>query len=247
MEASVGRMRLDKFLAANTGCTRSQIKKILKQGRVSVNGVPCKAGDQKIDPEQDRVALDGSIVAYEPFICLMLNKPAGYVTATEDRRQRTVLDLIEHPRKSELFPVGRLDLDTEGLLLLMNDGELAHRMLSPRHHVDKIYFVRVSGRVTQEDADAFARGVDIGEKSLTLPADMKILSVSEDEEPVSEVLLTIREGKFHQVKRMFAVRQKPVLYLKRAAMAGLTLDETLAPGEYRELTKEEMEKIRNDL
>lgn len=259
-------MRLDKFLASCAGSTRSEVKKQLKKGMVLVNDAVETRPERQIDPEQDCVVLGGKPVRFQPFVALMLNKPAGVVTATEDRRQRTVMDGIDHPRKKELFPVGRLDIDTEGLLLLMNDGALAHRMLSPKHHVEKTYYAKVLGRVDEQDAEAFAQGVDIGEKALTLPARLEILGSypaeeyfaaegtedgpepSGSEKPqtpvISEIYLTICEGKFHQVKRMFEVRGKRVVYLKRVRMAGIALDETLAPGAWRELTKEEMERLQ---
>lgn len=263
----MAQIRLDKFLASMGQGTRSEVKKQLKQGRVTVNGSACKKPECKVDPELDEIALDGTALAYQPFLGLMFHKPAGCVTATEDGRWKTVMDFIDHPRKRELFPVGRLDLDTEGLLLFLNDGELAHRMLSPKHHVPKTYFARVAGCVTQEDVEAFARGVDIGERDLTLPADLVILSVQQaegrkmppeqaecrivpecpktGENYISEISLTICEGKFHQVKRMFEARGKKVLYLKRTAMAGLSLDVSLAPGAWRILTKEEEERLQS--
>lgn len=233
-------MRLDKFLSL-TGCgTRSEVKKLLKTGQVTVNGVPVKKPEGKIDTEKDQICYGGKQLLWKPFTALMFHKPAGCITATTDRSQRTVMDYIEHERKAELFPVGRLDIDTEGLLFLMNDGDLAHRMLSPRHHVEKTYFVRTEGKVTEEDAASFAEGIEIGEGEITLPAKLKILRSDE----VSESELTICEGKFHQVKRMFAARGKQVVYLKRISMAGFLLDESLLPGQWRELTEEEAERLR---
>ena len=167
----------------------------------------------------------------------MLNKPAGVISASEDPRERCVVDLIESRKRKDLFPVGRLDKDTEGLLLITNDGGLAHRLLSPKKHVDKVYYARVQGRVTQEDAELFRRGVDIGEKKQTLPAELRILNAGE----ISEIELTIREGKFHQVKRMFHAAGKEVLYLKRLQMGPLRLDESLKPGEYRTLNTQELD------
>lgn len=233
-------MRLDKYLSLAGYGTRSEVKKLLKTGLVTVNGSSVKKPETKIDTDMDEVCHAGQRITWKPFICLMFHKPAGCITATTDKYQKTVMDYITHERKAELFPVGRLDVDTEGLLFLMNDGELAHRMLSPRHHVEKIYFVRTEGRVTQEDAAAFASGVEIGEKQPTLPAKLRILK----SDVISESEITICEGKFHQVKRMFAARGKHVCYLKRISMAGLSLDETLAPGQWRELTEEEAERLR---
>lgn len=235
----MSQMRLDKFLAQNGFGTRSEVKKLFKAGQVLVNGVPEKKSERKIDPDADVITCSGKKIEWKQFVCLMFHKPAGCITATEDKNQKTVMEYITHDRKAELFPVGRLDIDTEGLLFFMNDGDLAHRMLSPRHHVEKTYFVRTQGEVTADDAEAFKNGVDIGEKNVTMPAELKILQSG----PVSESELTICEGKFHQVKRMFSVRGKEVIYLKRISMAGLSLDPTLAPGEWRELTTEETERL----
>jgi 16S rRNA pseudouridine516 synthase len=232
-------MRLDKFLTLTGVGTRSEVKKILKTGAVTVNGIPGKKPEQKVDMDQDRIAYQGRELHYEKFVALMFHKPAGCVTATSDRTQKTVMDYITHERKDELFPVGRLDIDTEGLLLLMNDGELAHRMLSPKRHVDKTYFVRVEGALSEADVRAFRDGIDIGEKQLTLPAVLTIKSSGE----ISEAEVTICEGKFHQVKRMFAARGCQVIYLKRISMAGIALDENLRPGEFRELTAEEKRRL----
>lgn len=267
-------IRLDKFLTMNGCGTRSEVKKLLKNGTVTVNGIPIKKPESKLDPAKDCVTVSGRELVYEPFLCLMFHKPAGCITATSDRSQRTVMDYVEHERKDELFPVGRLDIDTEGLLLLMNDGDLAHRMLSPRHHVEKTYFARVEGAVDEADVQAFAEGIDIGEKQLTLPAKLQILKVYRDhsvddlpqiyegadtkqegvscceqETPAkqtifSEIELTICEGKFHQVKRMFAARGKKVVYLKRISMAGIRLDQELALGQWRTLTEEEVGRLK---
>lgn len=240
----MAQIRLDKFLAESSGKTRSEVKKLLKAGSVVINGSPQTKPETKIDPEQDEIVFQGQKLSYQPFVGLMFHKPAGCITATQDRHQKTVLDYIEHPRKKDLFPVGRLDIDTEGLLFLINDGDLSHRMLSPRHHVPKTYEARVTGIVTQEDAAAFREGVDIGEKRPTMPADLEILRAADTEDGVSEIRLTICEGKFHQVKRMFEARGKKVIYLKRTAMAGISLDETLEPGCWRELTLEETERLK---
>jgi 16S rRNA pseudouridine516 synthase len=232
-------IRLDKFLADQGIGTRSEVKKLLKSGVVTVNGRNEKRPESKVDTEMDQVTVNGRALAYEAYVWLMFHKPSGCITATQDRTQKTVMDYIAHERKVDLFPVGRLDIDTEGLLLLTNDGELAHQMLSPKHHVDKTYFVRVEGALDASDIRAFEEGVDIGEKKNTLPAQMKILSSG----AYSEAELTICEGKFHQVKRMFAARGKTVVYLKRIRMAGLALDEKLAPGQWRSLTEEEKAQL----
>ena len=231
-------IRLDKFLADMGRGTRSQIREMAKKGRISINGQPVKKTDLKVDPERDAVAVDGQPVAYVTHEYYMLHKPAGVVTATEDNLHRTVMDLLKTARK-DLFPVGRLDIDTEGLLLITNDGELAHQLLSPKKHVDKTYYARVAGRITEEHKKIFAAGVDIGDEKPALPAELRILSSEE----ISEVELTIHEGRFHQVKRMFHAVGGEVLYLKRTSMGSLRLDECLEPGQYRRLTEDEIRAL----
>ena len=199
------------------------------------------AAEIKIDTEKDHVFYQGQMVAYAEYEYYMLNKPAGVVSATEDKNDSTVLDLIDEKQRKDLFPVGRLDKDTEGLLLITNDGELAHQLLSPKKHVDKVYFARIDGKVTEEDVRRFAEGLEIGEEKPTLPAYLEILKSEE----ISEIRLTIREGKFHQVKRMFHAVGKEVIYLKRLQMGILVLDPRLALGEYRELTGQELEALRD--
>ena len=233
-------IRLDKFLADAGAGTRSQVKGFLKKGLVTVNGEPARKPEQKISPETDLIVFQGTVLSYTEFYYYMLNKPSGYVSATDDNTAPTVLSLLKGAPGKDLFPVGRLDKDTEGLLLITNDGALAHRLLSPRHHVDKTYFVRADGTVTEDDCSRLEAGVDIGEDRLTLPAKAALLSSG----PVSEVELTIHEGKFHQVKRMFQAVGKPVLYLRRLSMGSLTLDETLPPGQYRPLREEEIAALR---
>ena len=233
-------VRLDKFLADAGAGTRSQVKGFLKKGLVTVNGEPARKPEQKISPETDLIVFQGTVLSYTEFYYYMLNKPSGYVSATDDNTAPTVLSLLKGAPGKDLFPVGRLDKDTEGLLLITNDGALAHRLLSPRHHVDKTYFVRADGTVTEDDCSRLEAGVDIGEDRLTLPARAALLSSG----PVSEVELTIHEGKFHQVKRMFQAVGKPVLYLRRLSMGSLTLDETLPPGQYRPLREEEIAALR---
>ena len=242
------RIRLDKYLA-DMGCgTRSQVKREIAGGSVMVNGVPARRPEDKIDTEKDSVVFRGSPLGYTEYEYFMLNKPAGVVSATEDKREKTVIDLLSRDgseqgmpaaRRGDLFPVGRLDKDTEGLLLITNDGELAHRLLSPKKHVDKVYYAQIRGRVTDEDREAFARGLDIGDDRPALPAELEILDAGE----TSEIRVTLREGRFHQVKRMFRAVGKEVVYLKRLSMGSLALDESLAPGEYRRLTEEEVKKL----
>ena len=233
------KLRLDKYLADMGIGTRSEVKKAVTKGQVTVNGQIMKKPEVKIDTQADEVLYQGQRVCYMEYEYYMLNKPAGVVSATEDHRDRTVIDLIDSKKRRVLFPVGRLDKDTEGLLLITNDGALAHRLLSPKKHVDKVYYARIRGRVTDEDVKAFAVGLDIGEELPTLPGELRILRSDEE----SEIELTIREGKFHQVKRMFEAVDKEVLYLKRIKMGSLALDETLENGAYRELTKEEIEAL----
>lgn len=232
-------IRLDKYLADMGVGTRSELKKIIRSGRVQIDHIPVKKPDEKIDIEKQTVMLDGQVIAYQTVEYYMLHKPAGVVSATKDQKEKTVLDLIDEKKRKDLFPVGRLDKDTEGLLLITNDGKLAHQLLAPGKHVDKVYYAKIAGKVTEEDGEYFARGVDIGDEELTLPAKLEILVSGEE----SEVLLTIQEGRFHQVKRMFEAVGKKVTYLKRLSMGSLVLDENLKAGEYRPLTKEELERL----
>jgi 16S rRNA pseudouridine516 synthase len=233
------KQRLDKMLAHMGFGTRSEIKKLLKMGRVEVNQKAEKDSGRQIDSHRDHVTVDGKQVVYREFIYLMLNKPQGVISATEDHRDRTVIDLLNgETRHFQPFPVGRLDKDTEGLLLLTNDGQLAHNLLSPRKHVPKTYYAEVDGQLDGEDITAFAEGVVLEDGYKTLPAKLNILSAEAGE--FSRIELTIVEGKFHQVKRMFQAVGKKVVYLKRIAMGGLALDADLAPGSYRELTDEEL-------
>lgn len=235
-------IRLDKYLA-DMGCgTRQEVKKLIRSGQVSVNGAVVKKPETKVEQTVQEVCLNGEKVGYESFEYYMLNKPAGVISATEDRSCQTVVDLIQEKKRKDLFPVGRLDKDTEGLLLITNDGELAHRLLSPKKHVDKCYFARVSGKVTEDDVRSFENGVNIGsleQPEITMPGKLEIITSDE----ISQIRLTIQEGKFHQVKRMFQAVGKEVIYLKRLRMGTLVLDENLSIGEYRPLTKEELEKL----
>ena len=233
------RLRLDKIIAASGKYSRREVKLLVRQGRVLVDGMPARSPEDKVDPESAEIAVNGEVLPYRRHTWLMLHKPAGVISATEDAREKTVIDLIVSRKRKDLFPVGRLDKDTEGLLLITNDGELAHRLLSPKKHVDKTYYAKVQGIVTQEDVRKFAEGVDIHEKKLTAPAVLEVVKSGE----VSEILLTICEGKFHQVKRMFEAVGKKVIYLKRLSMGPLQLDETLMPGEYRELTEKEKDTL----
>lgn len=233
--------RLDKIISATGKKSRREVREMVRQGRVLVDGKPAPAADMKVDPQTAVILLDGEPLGYEKFTYVMLHKPAGVLTATEDRRQETVLDLLPPElRRRALSPVGRLDKDTEGLLLLTNDGQLAHRLLSPKSHVDKVYYARVDGALEPGDIAAFAAGMTLGDGLECLPAGLEIL-------PPTEALVTLREGKFHQVKRMLAARGKPVLYLKRLSMGRLRLDPALAPGAWRMLTGEERSALNLSL
>lgn len=236
-------MRLDKYLAEMGVGTRQEVKKQIRQGKAAVNGTVVKAADTKIDETSDEVTICGRNISYVSYEYYMLNKPAGVVSATEDRRDTTVIDLIKEKKQKDLFPVGRLDKDTEGLLLITNDGDLAHRLLAPKKHVDKVYYAKIDGMVTEEECKAVRRrnryqGAE--EEEMTRPAKLDIMKSAEE----SEIRLTIHEGKFHQVKRMFLAVGKEVTYLKRERMGTLCLDENLKPGEYRLLTEEEIENVR---
>lgn len=238
-------LRLDKYLADMGVGTRQEVKKYIRQGRIIVDDQIIKKPEYKVDETKQVVQFDQKQVGYAAFEYYMLNKPAGVVSATEDSRDRTVIDLIGGKKRKDLFPVGRLDKDTEGLLLITNDGALAHRLLSPKHHVDKCYYAKIQGIAEESDKEAFSRGVNIGTKEKeewTMPAGLEIIGIDKERD-TSEIRLTIQEGKFHQVKRMFQARGKEVLYLKRERMGSLVLDKNLCPGEYRELTDEEIEYL----
>ena len=232
--------RLDKILASTGKWSRREVKQLVRQGRVLADGRPAASPEEKYDPETVEFTVDGEPVGYRRVTWLMMNKPGGVLSATEDGRGTTVLDLLPPElRRIGLFPVGRLDKDTEGLLLLTNDGDTAHRLLSPKYHVDKIYYTRVAGCLTEEDCEAFQQGMVLGDGLHCLPAELEILSAGEK----SEALVTLREGKFHQVKRMLAARGKPVQYLKRVRMGNLTLDPNLELGQFRFLTEEEWKSM----
>ena len=283
--------RLDRFLAEETSFSRSEIKKLIRAGRVSVNGSTDIRPETKTEPETDCVLLDGRRILPAGRICIMMNKPAGVVSATEDRRTRTVLDLVDEPFAAKLFPVGRLDKDTEGLLLLTNDGMLSHNLLSPGRHVSKTYFAVITGMPDEEIIQRFLEGIDIGEKKRTLPAQLRFLSVDGDflveyvkqgagentagtmppgivspdemqEFCMKSIALadyarcgeneccsavSVSEGKFHQIKRMFQACGRDVRFLKRIAMGKLLLDPALAPGSYRTLTDEEIKALERSV
>ena len=239
MEMAIIMIRLDKYLADMGVGTRTEVKTQIRRGTVKVDGEVIKIPETKIDVKNQTVLYNGEPLTYESYVYYMLNKPAGVISATSDKREKTVLDLIDCKKRKDLFPVGRLDKDTEGLLLITNDGDLAHRLLSPKKHVDKTYYAEIEGRVTEADIEAFTEGVEIGKDEVTRAAALEILTSDE----VSEIRLTIQEGKFHQVKRMFEAVGKKVLYLKRLSMGPLVLDKDLMPGQYRLLTPEEIELL----
>ncbi len=232
-------IRLDKYLADMGVGTRSEVKKYIKQGKIAVDGCIVKVAELKVDAEKQSISYLGKTIGYEEFEYYMLHKPAGVISATSDAKEKTVVDLILDKKRKDLFPVGRLDKDTEGLLIITNDGDMAHRLLSPRKHVDKTYFARIAGRVTQEDVIAFRNGLSIGQGEMAKPAVLEILQADE----TSEIKVTIQEGKYHQVKRMFQAVGKEVIYLKRLSMGSLVLDDTLPLGAYRRLTREELEEL----
>ena len=235
-------MRIDKLLANIGHGSRKEVKQLLKAGAVTVNGEVIKDAKQHVDPKKDRVMLYEEEVYYREFVYLMMNKPPGVISATEDTREETVVDLLEVEHAVfNPFPVGRLDKDTEGLLLLTNDGVLAHQLLSPKKHVPKTYFAVIDGEVTEEDSKAFQKGVTLDDGYVTKPGKLTILKSGLR----SDIELTITEGKFHQVKRMFEAVGKRVVYLRRISMGPLQLDEELDLGEYRELTEEEVELLKS--
>ena len=266
-------IRLDKFLADTGYGTRSKTKQLVRSGAVLINGEKASSSDVKINPESDIVTVNGKTATYEEFEYYMLNKPAGVISASTDRVEKTVVDLITEKKRRDLFPVGRLDRDTEGLLIITNDGMLANRLLAPGKHVDKVYKVIVTGRLDEEDVEAFKEGLDIGDEKLTKPAVLSIIKIAEEstndettidetiddetavdetmaedimtEEITTEAEVTITEGRFHQVKRMFEARDHKVIYLKRLSMGRLKLDESLPTGEYRKLTEEEKKMLLN--
>lgn len=235
-------MRLDKFLVENGLGSRSQVKELLKKGLVLVNGRAEKSPKTQINETADEIVVSGQKLTYEKFVYYLLNKPKGYISATEDERHKTVLDLLdETARQKEIFPVGRLDIDTHGLLLLTNNGKLAHAMLSPKKHVEKIYRAQVAGLMNQADVERFAEGIEL--KDFTCqPAQLKILEVDEEKE-TSLVEISLAEGKFHQVKRMVVACGKEVTDLQRLTMGPLQLDPELALGEWRRLTEEELKSL----
>ena len=235
--------RLDKVISNLGYGSRKDVKAFIKKGLIEVDGVIVKDNGMAIDPEKAVIKINGEEVFYRKYIYLMMNKPAGVFSATHDNRDETVIDLlyVDH-QVFEPFPVGRLDKDTVGLLLLTNDGELNHRLISPKWHVDKVYYAKIDKEVTEKDVEAFRKGITLDDGYKCMEAKLEILSASEDG---SEIRVTIQEGKFHQVKRMFEAVNKKVVYLKREEFGGLTLDPDLEEGEYRELSDEELALLKS--
>lgn len=246
-------MRLDKLVAELTGMTRSQAREVIVKGRVCVNGEVKKTTAEQVKEESDVLTLDGRKLTFQRYVYYMLNKPAGTVSATRDRETKTVLSLLsaEDRKRRNLFPVGRLDKDTEGLLFLTDDGILSHQLISPKKHADKLYFAKLAREITAEDIALFASGMKVDAELTAMPAVLRGLTGEEQRTFLPEggnaAAVTLQEGKFHQVKRMFAATGNEVLYLKRMEMGGVALDETLLPGEYRELTAEEVITLRESV
>ena len=246
-------MRLDKLVAELTGMTRSQARDVIVKGRVCVNGEVKKTTAEQVKEDSDVLTLDGEKLTFQKFVYYMLHKPAGTVSATQDRDAKTVLSLLtaEDKKRRNLFPVGRLDKDTEGLLFLTDDGMLSHQLISPKKHADKLYFAKLARDITDDDIKEFASGMKVDEELTAMPAVLRRLSDTELAGFLPEggfgAAVTLQEGKFHQVKRMFAATGNEVLYLKRMAMGGVYLDETLAPGEYRPLRSEELRLLQESV
>lgn len=234
-------MRLDKFLADLQIGTRSQVKEFIKKGLVTVNSETITKADFKINELADYITCKGIVLTYQKYRYFLLHKPAGVVTATKDNHEQTVMDLLPKELSKDFFPVGRLDKDTEGFLLITNDGELSHRLLSPKKHVSKTYYVECHGSLTEAKLRQLEQGVDIGDDKPTLPAAVEVIHHNEDSYVIH---LTITEGRFHQVKRMIHAVDGEVTYLKRLSMGGLSLEESLAKGSYRELSLEEVEILK---
>ena len=235
--------RLDKILSSTLKISRADVKKLMKKQSVTVNGVQVKSGEMKIDPDTDEIRLNGRDVVYQKNIYLMMNKPEGVISASNDRSQETVVDLVpEEYRRDGLFPAGRLDADTTGFVLITDDGDFAHRILSPKNHVEKTYHARLAQRLSDGDIERFLSGIELKDGTLCLEARLRV--IEDGETPLVEVV--IHEGKYHQVKRMFAALGNRVVQLRRIKIGGLSLDGTLAEGECREITREEIRLITGE-
>ncbi len=232
-------IRIDKYLSAMEVGTRSEVKKLIQKGKVLIDGQVVKDPGQKVEPRVSQVIALGQVIEYQQYEYYLFHKPAGCVSAHKDSLHTTVMDYMKGAPGKNLSFVGRLDLDTEGLLIITNDGEFSHSLLSPKKHVEKVYYALVDGHMDQEDVQAFQKGIDIGEDKLCQSAQLEILEAQE----TSKVMITIREGKFHQVKRMVKACGKEVIYLKRLKMGRYELEDGLKPGEYRRFTKEELSYV----
>ena len=242
-------IRLDKFLADMSVGTRSQVKALISKGRVKLDGNIVREPSVKLDIKTCRVEIDGKQIGYCTYEYYMLNKPSGVVSATEDKNDKTVIDLISTKVRKDLFPVGRLDKDTEGLLIITNDGELSHKLLSPKKHVKKTYYVETDIYIDKKMTEVLENGVDIGDDRLTMKAEVKVSNQKNKDDALTAgeknvSYITIKEGRFHQVKRMYQAVGATVIYLKRISMGNLNLDESLKPGEYRLLTDEEIRLLK---
>lgn len=239
-------MRLDKYLGNSGVGTRKEIKEFLKKRKIKVNDKIVIDGSIKIKEYEDVIKFEDNTVEYKPFVYIMLNKPSGVISATEDKRHKTVIDILENNYKTyNIFPIGRLDIDTEGLLLLTNDGQLSHNLLSPNKHVDKKYYVELKTEITAEMIEKLENGIKLEENFITKNAKIEVMKDKKNiEKDLKKVFITITEGKFHQVKRMFKAVNNEVLYLKRVQMGNLKLDKKLSLGEYRELTENELKNLK---
>lgn len=236
------KLRLDKILGNMGYGTRKEVKRYIRDGQVKIDGKVIKKSSIQVDPYESHIEINGEEVMFREYIYIMLNKPKGVISATYDPSHKTVIDLIDEYYSSfDLFPMGRLDIDTEGLLILTNDGKLSHEILSPKNHIPKTYYAHIEGRVTEEDAVRLARGVTLEDGYKALPGELKII----ESDNISKIELTIYEGKFHQVKRMFKALNKEVVYLKRISMGALFLDESLETGSYRELDEDELKLLKD--
>lgn len=236
-------LRLDKYLCDMQIGSRAEVKGLIKKKRIKVNEETVTKPELKIDTDNDIIKFDDEVINYQEYEYFMLNKPQGVISATNDKSDKTVIDLIKDAKRKDLFPVGRLDKDTEGLLLITNDGELSHNLLSPKRHVDKTYFAKVKGHITDEEVLKFKNGLVVDETFTAKPARLHVLKFN-DADNTTDIQITIHEGKFHQIKRMFEAVGSEVLYLKRLSMGTLLLDKNLMPGEYRKLSQEEINALK---
>lgn len=236
-------LRLDKYLCDMQIGSRAEVKGLIKKKRIKVNEETVTKPELKIDTDNDIIKFDDEVINYQEYEYFMLNKPQGVISATNDKSDKTVIDLIKDAKRKDLFPVGRLDKDTEGLLLITNDGELSHNLLSPKKHVDKTYFAKVKGHITDEEVLKFKNGLVVDETFTAKPARLHVLEFN-DADNTTDIQITIHEGKFHQIKRMFEAVGSEVLYLKRLSMGTLLLDKNLMPGEYRKLSQEEINALK---